>query len=88
MVGQRFGKLVVLEKTEERINNSVVWKCQCDCGNIKNVPTHLLTSGHTQSCGCLVRETHGIDITNQKYGKLTALYPLIEYKLSVCIVQE
>ena len=76
LINQRFGKLFVLEKTEERISNSVVWKCQCDCGNIKYVPTHLLTSGDTQSCGCLIREAHWKDITNQKFGKLTALYPL------------
>lgn len=75
LVGQRFGKLVVEASTNERKNGSIVWKCKCDCGNIKYVPTHLLTSGHTQSCGCLIREIQGIDITNQKFGRLTALYP-------------
>ena len=78
LVGKRFGKLLVLSSTEERINGSVVWKCICDCGTEKNVPTHLLTSGHTQSCGCLVREVQSIDITNQRFGKLVALYPCEE----------
>lgn len=75
LIGKRFGKLTVKERTNERINNSVVWKCQCDCGNYKNVPTHLLTSGHTKSCGCLIREVRWYDITNQRFGKLVALYP-------------
>ena len=79
LVGRRFGKLVVEARTEERQNNSIVWKCKCDCGNYKNVPTHLLTSNHTQSCGCLVREVHGKDLTNQRFGKLIALYPC-DYK--------
>lgn len=79
LVGKRFGKLVVEARTEERKNNSIVWKCKCDCGNYKNVPTHLLTSNHTQSCGCLVREVQGNDITNQRFGKLIALYPC-DYK--------
>lgn len=79
LVGKRFGKLVVLAPTEKRINNSVVWKCKCDCGNYKEVPTHLLTSGHTQSCGCLIREVQGKDITGQRFGKLTVLYPC-DYK--------
>lgn len=74
LVGKRFGKLTVLASLKERKNNSVVWHCQCDCGNFKDVPTHLLTSNHTQSCGCLKLESHLIDITNQKFGKLTALY--------------
>lgn len=73
LIGQRFGKLTVLKSTNERQNNSIIWDCQCDCGNFKKVPTHLLTSGHTQSCGCLKLESHLIDITNQKFGKLLVL---------------
>jgi len=53
LIGQRFGKLVVLEKTEQRKNNSPVWKCQCDCGNHTYVDGHSLRKGNTQSCGCL-----------------------------------
>lgn len=63
LVGKRFGRLTVIASTEKRINNSIVWKCQCDCGKFKEVPTHLLTSGHTRSCGCLIRDVHGVDIT-------------------------
>ena len=82
LVGKRFGKLIVLNRTEQRINNSVVWECKCDCGNIKTVPTHSLQSGHTQSCGCLVRETQGIDISGQRFGKLVAIKPIEEKKKS------
>ena len=76
LIGKRFGRLIVESRTEERQNGSVVWKCKCDCGNYKNVPTHSLQNNHTQSCGCLIREVQGIDITNQKFGRLTALYPI------------
>lgn len=74
LIGKTFGRLMVIEPTEEKKNGSIVWKCKCECGNFKNVPTHLLTSGHTQSCGCLRRK----DITNQRFGKLIALYPLLD----------
>ena len=53
LIGQRFGKLIVIEKTTKRQDAMIVWKCQCDCGNITYVPTSYLTAGDTKSCGCL-----------------------------------
>ena len=53
LTGQRFGKLTALEMTEQRNFGAVVWKCQCDCGNIIYVPSKRLQCGDTQSCGCL-----------------------------------
>ena len=85
LVGKRFGKLVVIERTDKKINRSIVWKCKCDCGNYKEVPTHLLQNGHTRSCGCLVREAHANNLTGQKFGKLTVLYPC-DYKTDSSII--
>lgn len=85
LVGKRFGKLVVVERTNKKINRSIVWKCKCDCGNYKEVPTHLLQNGHTRSCGCLIREAHANDLTGQKFGKLTVLYPC-DYKTDSSII--
>lgn len=56
MIGKRFGRLVVQEKTEKRNNGRIVWKCKCDCGNITYVSTTYLNSGYTRSCGCLKKE--------------------------------
>lgn len=54
--GQRFGHLVALERSEERASNGkILWKCQCDCGNITYVNASSLTAGITKSCGCLVQ---------------------------------
>ncbi len=59
-IGKRFGKLTVLEKTQEYVQHgstkSPLWKCRCDCGNITLVRMDSLTSGTTQSCGCSVTE--------------------------------
>ena len=52
ITNQRFGKLIALEPTQERKHGSVVWKCQCDCGNIHYTTAELLLRGTTQSCGC------------------------------------
>lgn len=52
--GQKFGKLTVIEDTEKITNNRHrIWKCQCDCGTVIEVSSDKLTTGNTQSCGCL-----------------------------------
>jgi hypothetical protein len=50
---------MALEPTEERVNNSVVWKCKCDCGNYTLVPQDRLRKGEKLSCGCL-KESFGV----------------------------
>lgn len=71
LTGQHFGKLVALEPTNQRIGCSVVWKCQCDCGNIVYIEARSLSNGNTKSCGCLSK----LDLTGQHFGKLTAIKP-------------
>lgn len=50
IAGERFGKLVALERVEGTKYTS--WKCQCDCGNQKVVRLSNLISKTTKSCGC------------------------------------
>lgn len=78
LTGEKFNKLTVLERVKNNSKNSACWKCICDCGNIvPSVTTNNLISGHIQSCGCLrnerVLESCGIDLTGQRFGKLTVL---------------
>ena len=74
LTGQKFNKLTVIEKTNERRNRQVVWKCKCDCGNISYVVGQALRTGHTKSCGCLNYEKKDLDsLTNKKFGKLTVI---------------
>ena len=53
LVGQRFGKLIVIQKTNARKWNQVVYLCKCDCGNYKLAPGPLLKIGNIKSCGCI-----------------------------------
>ena len=76
LTGQVFGKLTVLKESPERKSGRVCWECQCECGTIKIVRATDLTCGKTKSCGC--SQHPFIDLTNQKFTKLTALYPLPE----------
>ena len=52
LVGERFGKLVVILQTLSR-NGRKSWYCKCDCGSDKIVSTKLLRNNETKSCGCL-----------------------------------
>lgn len=74
-IGKRFGKLVVMEQII--IDDSLMYKCQCDCGHTTVVKAGNLTSGNTRSCGCLEKELldkkYFQDLTGQKFGKLTVL---------------
>ena len=55
LTGQRFGRLVVIERAENK-GEKVRWLCQCDCGNTVLVATNGLRNGGTKSCGCLHKE--------------------------------
>ena len=72
LTGQKFNRLTVLK----RANDSAKWICLCDCGNLTEVTTTHLKSGHTKSCGCLKIEQAAnrlIDLTGYKTGLLTVI---------------
>jgi hypothetical protein len=76
LTGQRFGKLVVIERTikpDNKKKKSSWWLCQCDCKNVVVFDGFSLSSGHTKSCGCSRLGKGVVDITGQKFGKLTAV---------------
>jgi hypothetical protein len=51
-LGKRFGYLMVLQDLGRTYAGKVVWRCECDCGNITQVPAGDLRSGKVISCGC------------------------------------
>lgn len=54
--GQRYGKLVAIERVGTDSIGSSRWRCSCDCGQTAIVSSGKLRSGWTRSCGCLLRE--------------------------------
>jgi hypothetical protein len=56
LVGQKFGRLLVIRASKERDNRQLCWVCQCDCGNKTIVRGKSLRNKETQSCGCLHKE--------------------------------
>lgn len=72
VTGQRFGKLICIEPTDERKYESVVWRCRCDCGNTAMVPVNQLVAGCVKSCGCL-RHPPQEELTGKRFGHLTVI---------------
>ena len=54
LTNQRFGKLLVLEKTRV-YKRSWLWKCLCDCGNTCEAVGSKLKLYRKLSCGCLLK---------------------------------
>lgn len=52
IVGQRFGKLMVLENLHSNKDGLLLVKCKCDCGNEKIVSASRIKRGDFKSCGC------------------------------------
>lgn len=63
LVGQRFGRLLVLafdaEETGQtrRGGRRTHWRCRCDCGEETSKRQSDMVSGRVRSCGCLLRRT-------------------------------
>lgn len=53
LIGNRFGKLTVLQRVKNNSQNQVCYLCQCDCGGTTIVNAPNLRSGTTSSCGCI-----------------------------------
>lgn len=85
LTGQRFGKLTVLERAEDRVTKSgkklVAWLCKCDCGKKCVIKSTNLKSGNTRSCGCIARKIrrtkrdtpnkNAEDFIGKRFGVLT-----------------
>lgn len=66
-VGAKVGILTLLGVIGRSKNGAKVWRCLCDCGNIKDIVSSSLRAGLTRSCGCFylkcsqdIRKTHGM----------------------------
>lgn len=64
--GRRFGKLIVVEEHGRSKDRHILWKCVCDCGTETIVQSRDLIGEHTQSCGCMQKET--ISKIRKKHG--------------------
>lgn len=56
ITGKKYGKLTVIEQSGKDKHNNILWKCQCECGNVTSVSGYRLRNGVVKSCGCFRKE--------------------------------
>jgi hypothetical protein len=56
LTGQRFGRLLIIERIENGKGRATMYLAQCDCGKFVKVRAGNIRKGVTTSCGCYHRE--------------------------------
>lgn len=73
--GQRYGRLIVIERAGRDKRKYATWKCQCDCGNEVIKRSYYLRRAVKPSCGCWKKEM--ASRLHTKHGKRnTRLYEI------------
>ena len=80
--GERFGRLTAIEPIGKTKAGNIIWRCKCDCGNIKDVSTKYLGHG-TSSCGCYKREVHA-DMLRTHGKSDSKLFPVWNTMIGRC----
>lgn len=82
LLGKRFGKLTVIEKTKK--GKQIAWKCKCDCGKETIVITHNLIHEKIVSCGCYRKQNASKlftkNLVGKNFGELTVIEATNERK--------
>ena len=75
-IGEKFGRLTIIDGPFRK-GRQTYYLCKCECGNEKEIRGSHLSSGSTQSCGCLRKEKisqlRTDDLTGKTFGRLTVL---------------
>lgn len=82
LIGKKFGRWTVIDEAPNRVSSSgktrsIMWKCRCECGTVKDVGARALKTGMSTSCGCLqkerVSEALTDDLTGRRFCYLTVV---------------
>ena len=69
ITGKKINMLLVLERVGSNEKQKALYKCKCDCGNIKIMTAGDLKSGRVISCGCHAKTfLDGLHESNKTHG--------------------
>lgn len=83
LIGQKFGRLIVVKQIGRSKTGGALWLCRCECDKEVIVQSSNLKNGHTKSCGCLQKEIvtkHG----HNRKGRKTRTYSIWEHIIQRC----
>ena len=79
----KFGRLTVVSRSKDNIDNRPAWVCKCESGNLTTVRGNLLRRGETKSCGCYRNEM--VSKANSKHGmSQTSFYHIWKSMIQRC----
>ncbi len=76
LTGQRFGRLLVIERAANDRHREAMWLCRCDCEKLRVVRGRDMRSGRSLSCGCWKRQAGAI--RSYRHGHTVGVTP--EYR--------
>ena len=80
MVGKTFGRLTIEREYQSPCKKYVLCECSCSCGcRTKSTRRNEITSGKTQSCGC-IRKERSIEFNKSRFDP-NAISKTTEYKM-------
>jgi hypothetical protein len=56
LIGQKFGRLIVIQRMNNDKHKKTQWLCKCNCGKETIIIGSHLKSENTRGCGCLKKE--------------------------------
>lgn len=71
-VGQKSGRLTVVEREYRQKAQRAHVLCDCECGNRVIAPASKIRSKVLKSCGCLFKEKNNREKKNVMFGRPTA----------------
>lgn len=88
LTGRKFGKLTVLRRGEDIYYGKyhqivITYICECECGNIKQIPGCHLRGGNVKSCGCSKGELISAAISHPHRNCTRKEYRIYEKELKV-----
>lgn len=73
-IGEKYGKLTVLNEHSRTRNHHYRYTCQCECGNTCNVLLTHLRQGNTTSCGCDKTTTGARNVGWKGYKEISGTF--------------
>lgn len=84
IIGQKFGRLLVIKLAQRGNRNRIRWLCRCDCSKEKIVYSDHLKNGSTKSCGCL-NKSNALIHGHSKNNKQSPIYASWAHMIQRCV---